>query len=121
MRSWLALCLALSLVSGCSGAAGAEAQVKRKIAEVKAKEYRFTSARIEVPKGAQVTLRMRNMGTERHEWELPGYKVEIKPVPPGGSGEISFVADKAGTYEFFCDMEDHYERGMRGFLVVKER
>lgn len=122
-QSWVVLpiCLFALLLAGCSGREGAEAQGRTKTIEVKAKEYRFIPARIEVAKGTRVTVRMRNAGKERHEWELPAYDVEIKPVPPGGTGEVTFVADKAGTYEFLCDIEDHYERGMRGFLIVKER
>lgn len=123
MRTWMALSLSLLalLLGGCSGGPKVEAQLKTETVEIRAKEYRFIPARIEVAKGARVTVRMRNVGKERHEWELPAYDVEIKPVPPGGTGEVTFVADKAGTYEFLCDVEDHYERGMRGFLIVKDR
>lgn len=45
-------------------------------------------------------------------------------VSAGKSGEVTFTATKAGTYEMACDKEppfgkSHKERGMHGKLVVE--
>jgi cytochrome c oxidase subunit 2 len=45
--------------------------------------------------------------------------VDEKPIEPGSSKTVTFVADKAGTFKFFCNVpcgEGHRE--MTGQLVV---
>ncbi|HWI60947.1 MAG TPA: cupredoxin domain-containing protein [Symbiobacteriaceae bacterium] len=98
---------------------GAALQPARVI-EVTAREYEFSPKVIEVKKGERVTVRLRNAGTEKHEWELEALHVEIKPTNPGTTGEVTFTAPThAGTYEYACHVDQHYEKGMRGFLRVK--
>lgn len=122
-----------SLLKGLSSAAaatgdnpGAATAVARLVAaparviEVTAREYRFEPRVIEVKKGETVTIRLKNAGTEKHEWESEALRAEIKPVAPGSMGEVTFTApNRAGTYEFGCFLDQHFEKGMRGFVVVK--
>lgn len=112
---------ALTALAGCGASVPSHSTSghRQTTVEVRATEFRFVPDRIEVKRGTEVTVRLHNGGKERHEWELPGYSTEFRPIPPGASAEITFVADKPGTYEFLCDVEDHYEQGMRGFLTVR--
>lgn len=87
--------------------------------EVRAREHRFTPARIEVEKGTRVTVRLVNEGTKKHEWELDAFGVEIRPIAPGATGEVTFIADREGTFVFVCKVDQHDKKGMRGVLVVK--
>ncbi|HEY3368554.1 MAG TPA: cupredoxin domain-containing protein [Symbiobacteriaceae bacterium] len=87
---------------------------------VKASEYKFEPAVIEVKKGTRVRIRLENVGNERHEFELDFFGIEIGPIRPGTSAEKTFVADRAGTYEYACHVDDHHEKGMLGFLKVTE-
>jgi uncharacterized cupredoxin-like copper-binding protein len=106
-------------VVAATSADGQVAQRAPRVIEVTAREYRFTPARIEVKKGERVTVRLRNAGTEKHEWELDAFGVEIKPISPGKTGEVTFTADHAGTFEFACHVDGHYAKGMIGFLIVR--
>lgn len=112
--------LALTMtLSGSAHGHAAEAD-RGRVIEVRVREYRFTPENIEVKRGERVTLRLINEGTERHEWEIESLDVEIEPVQPGGSAELTLVAPKkAGQYEYICDLEDHHEQGMKGIMTVR--
>lgn len=139
----LALTLGAALLAGCAGGArtGGGGQVTMplkqgrfatagvrlgaapepaRVIEVTAREYQFEPKVLHVRPGEQVTVRLRNAGKERHEWEAEGLHAEIRPVPPGATGEVTFTAPmKTGTYEFACHVDGHYEKGMIGFVVVR--
>lgn len=117
MKVLVVISLMLLVLVGCGRAR--ETVPKTQTITVRAREFRFRPVRIEVEKGTRVTVRLVNEGTKKHEWELPAYRTEIRPIAPGAAGEVTLVADKPGTFEFLCDVDDHDERGMKGFLVVK--
>lgn len=109
----------LSLVASASAAVGPDLAARTRIIDVRAREYRFEPARIEVKKGERVTVRLHNVGTEQHEWELDAFHVEIPRTRPGGTNQVTFTADKAGTFEYVCRVDNHDKKGMRGFFIVK--
>jgi len=77
-------------------------------------------------------------GGEMHDWAesrsyFKGVELEVEgggiavageeifevEVGPGRSAELTFTPKKTGTFEMGCMLEDHYERGQKGVLVVK--
>ena len=108
----------LSIRSGSTLPAGAPGSGVRVI-EVRGKEYRFEPAAIQVSKGERVTVRFTNAGTEKHEFELEALDQEIEPIAPGTTAELTFTVEESGTFEYACHVEDHYEQGMRGQLIVR--
>jgi len=58
-----------------------------------------------------------NQGSQPHELAVDNYG-EVENVPAGGSKELVFVTEKAGTFEFACHLPGHYEAGMRGTLNI---
>ncbi|MDF2627908.1 MAG: hypothetical protein K0R39_1739 [Symbiobacteriaceae bacterium] len=115
------LCVGLLAASFVGGVGHEAAAAPRPRAiEVRAREYRFSPRVIQVKAGERVKVNLRNLGRERHEWELEKTHVEIRPVAPGKTGEVTFTApSRPGTYEFACHVDGHYEKGMKGVLVVK--
>lgn len=107
---------ALGLVMAAAAAGEADGQ---RVLQVKAVDYHFLPAQLEVRQGDRVLVRFENRGTQRHEFELAGYDVEIRPIEPGALAEISFVADRSGRFEYACRVDDHDERGMKGVLIVR--
>lgn len=97
----------------------AASSMAAEVLEVKGKEYEFIPSYLEVKQGTLVTIRFTNVGTMKHEFELEGYNLEIKPIPPNTTSEITFVADKPGRFEYACHVDDHYQKGMKGVLVVR--
>lgn len=87
---------------------------------VVAQEYRFQPETIRVKKGSRVVIRLENRGTMNHEFEIESLDVEIGPIKPGTSAEASFVADKPGSYSYECHVDGHFEKGMKGTLIVEE-
>ena len=94
--------------------------------------------RIEVRRGEQIKLRLRNTGMVDHEFLIDSFennakhKKEMEKNPemehdepngarlkPDATAEILWRFTKAGTFEFACLIPGHYETGMKGTIVVK--
>lgn len=103
--------------------------------------YRFKPAEITVKQGEIVRFVAVNAGAEMHEMVLgtlqelrehaemmkkqkAGAKMDhhdepyIAHVAPGNSGVIAWQFTKAGEFHYGCLVDDHFERGMIGKVVV---
>lgn len=54
-----------------------------------------------------------------HDFVLNGYSVATSRVSDGESTFVEFVADKAGTFEYYCSVNSHRAQGMKGALIVE--
>lgn len=98
----------------------------------------YEPAEIDVRKGEQVKLVVKNAGALKHEFFLDSiehnahHKIEMQKNPemehddpnaqsvePGKQVELLWKFSKAGTFEFACLIPGHYEDGMHGKVVVK--
>ena len=82
-----------------------------------ANNWEFSPGRIEVNKGDTVVLKITSEDV-MHGIAIPEFKVDEK-LPPGMEIEVTFIADKAGEFEFHCNVpcgEGHRE--MTGTLIV---
>jgi len=53
-----------------------------------------------------------------HDWVVDAFgATEI--VQSGGSTFVEFVADQAGTFEYYCSVGSHRQQGMRGSFIVQ--
>jgi len=83
---------------------------------------KFMPEQFEVHQGDEVKLHLTNVETVRdmtHGFALSRYGINVA-VDPGQTSEITFVADKLGTYWYYCTWfcsALHLE--MRGRLLVK--
>ena len=75
---------------------------------------------LRVKKGDVVTIEFRStMGF--HDWVVDELGAATKQVrPEDGMTKVTFTADKAGTFEYYCSVGSHRELGMKGMLVVEE-
>lgn len=99
----------------------------------------YTPDKIEVTRGEQIRFVIRNEGELAHEFLLDSFegnakhKVEMEKNPtmehdePNGTrletkkvGEILWIFDKVGAFEFACLIPGHYEAGMKGVVTVVE-
>jgi uncharacterized cupredoxin-like copper-binding protein len=39
-------------------------------------------------------------------------------IMPGQSGRLEFTIREAGTYEYYCNLPGHADRGQKGTLTV---
>lgn len=132
-RSVLALLVSAALLAGALGlrarpaergergaVAGVAATAGRPVADrvIRLTEYAYEPAVIEVRQGTRLRLTLINAGREEHELEIAGYGLEVAGLQPGTRVRLIFNADRPGRFELACHMPGHYERGMRGVLVV---
>lgn len=54
-----------------------------------------------------------------HDWVVDEFDAATQKVQPqDGMTSVEFVADQAGTFEFYCSVGQHRQQGMVGTLVV---
>jgi uncharacterized cupredoxin-like copper-binding protein len=122
--------------------AGAEAQSKLKAQEaieeyMDLDEMSFHPHRLTFRAGRLYRLILRNVGDKRHDLVAPSFfaamdvqsfrggdtqKSNIKQgrivLRQGNNAEIVFRARQPGTYELWCSISGHREKGMEGEFVV---
>lgn len=84
-----------------------------------ASEFKFSPATVRVKPG-EVTFKLSNTGGAPHALEIEGQGIEEETdtVEPGASATLKVTLSKPGTYEFYCPVADHKQRGMTGELTV---
>ena len=73
---------------------------------------------IKVKKGDTVTINFMNK-EGIHDWVIDEFGVRTPKIQAGQSASVTFVADKTGTFEYYCSVGSHRARGMRGNLIVE--
>ena len=54
-----------------------------------------------------------------HDWSVGGFNIATEKVSDGQSSSVEFVADKKGTFEYYCSVGSHRQMGMKGKLIVE--
>lgn len=80
--------------------------------------YAFAPASITVNKGDQVKINFKD-DDGFHDLRIDGYNVGTTRVNTGGLSSVTFTADKAGSFEYYCSVGSHRAKGMKGTLVVQ--
>jgi uncharacterized cupredoxin-like copper-binding protein len=141
----LALVFVASVAFGADqtafGIAGDPAKVSRTINVDMSDDMRYAPATIDVKLGETVRFVVANKGATMHELVLGTPKdiahhaqdmakgsagtahhdhqmPSMVHVHPGGSGEIVWRFNRAGTFAYACLIPGHYEAGMKGTVNV---
>ena len=81
--------------------------------------FTFSPATMTVKKGDTVRVTFKNQsGT--HDWILDEFNAKTKILNGGQEETVEFIADKAGTFEYYCGVGQHRQMGMKGTLTVTE-
>ncbi len=103
------------LLSGVSQEASSSNSIKE--FNMIARQYEFVPETIIVNKGDTVVLHIKSVDVD-HGIAIPEFGVN-QPLTPGSEETVRFVADKKGTYTFFCNAYCGSGHGeMKGTLVV---
>lgn len=99
--------------------AGVNVSVPKVVAvTVTGSNYKFDVATIKAKKGDTVKITFVNsVGT--HDLRVEGYDVGTKILAAGAKETIEFVANKKGTFEYYCSVGSHRAQGMKGSLIVE--
>lgn len=80
--------------------------------------FAFDVKEIKVNKGDTVKIIFQNSGG-MHDWVLDEFNVRTPRLEGGQSAEVTFVANKTGTFEYYCSVGTHRAMGMKGMLIVQ--
>lgn len=84
---------------------------------VEGSNYKFSPATIKAKQGDTVKLTFKSTGGI-HNLVIDQFGVETSQLGEGEEEEVEFVADKMGTFEYYCAVANHRAMGMKGTLVV---
>lgn len=87
-------------------------------ATVEGSNYKFSPATITAKKGDTVRLTFSSSGGI-HDLLIDEFGVQTSQLGEGEEEEVEFVADKIGTFEYYCSVGNHRKMGMTGKLVVE--
>lgn len=85
---------------------------------VSGSNFKFEPSQLKVKKGDTVKITFKNSGGF-HDFVIDEFKVKTKQIASGASETITFVADKAGAFEYYCSVGQHRQMGMKGSLIVE--
>ncbi len=80
--------------------------------------FSFTPNEITVNKGDTVRIVFKNL-SGNHNWTIDEFNARTKVIKTGEEDTIEFIADKAGTFQYYCSVGTHRQMGMRGEFIVK--
>jgi uncharacterized cupredoxin-like copper-binding protein len=117
--------VAVLALSGCgekretTTGAGSSAAGSSAAASVSETEFKLDPAAATVDQAGQVTVQVKNDGSTEHalEIEAPGGEVKTPTLAPGKSATLKLDL-KAGSYQMYCPIDGHKDKGMKGELVV---
>ena len=85
---------------------------------VDGKNFSLTPATITVNKGDRVRITFKNSGGT-HDFVIDEFNVATERIASGQSETVEFLADKTGSFEYYCSVGSHRAMGMKGTLTVQ--
>lgn len=83
--------------------------------------YEYDIKEIRVKKGDTVTINFKS-DQGFHDWVVDEFSAATDRVSEkDGITSVTFVADKVGTFQYYCSVMTHRQMGMIGYLIVEER
>lgn len=105
--------------SAASGSGMMEQSGTVKEFTVNGSNFKFEPSVMTVNKGDTVKITFKNTGGF-HDFTIDEFTgAKTKQIGADASETIEFVADKAGTFEYYCSVGNHRGMGMKGTLTVK--
>jgi plastocyanin len=119
------VCSLLAL-SGCGGDDDDEEEASPsgtpvETVDVTETEFEIDPANPRISTPGPVAFRVRNSGSAPHNLEVEGPNGEAElaeDLQPGQSATLRVDLSEPGTYEWYCPVGDHRERGMEGTVTV---
>ena len=107
---------------------------------LQAKNVKFVPDKLTIPAGSVVELKLENLDATEHDFQVDRLDADVMSggsmnAEHGGGhdgaqmvavhttanemGSVVFMANKKGTYSFYCTITGHKEAGMVGTLTVE--
>lgn len=101
-----------------TSATGDEASGSVKEFTVVGSNFKFSPSTMTVKKGDTVRVNFKSQGP-LHNLIIDGFDVATSELGEDEEEEVEFVADKSGTFDYYCSVGNHRAMGMVGKLVVQ--
>lgn len=85
---------------------------------VEAANFSYNSTEIRVKKGERVKITLTSQ-EGNHDLVFDEFNARTSKIGAGISDSVMFVADKIGTFEYYCSVGNHRAMGMVGKLIVE--
>lgn len=85
---------------------------------VTATNYKFDVTEIKVKLNDTVKILVTN-NEGLHDFVIDEFAVKTKRIAAGQEDTVEFIADKPGTFEYYCSVGNHRAMGMKGILTVE--
>ncbi|MEZ4087490.1 MAG: cupredoxin domain-containing protein [Candidatus Gracilibacteria bacterium] len=85
---------------------------------IDAENFSFSPNTMTVNEGDTVRITLNNLGGS-HDFVIDEFDAQTEVINTGETETIEFVADKAGTFEYYCSVGSHRAMGMVGTLTVQ--
>ena len=89
-----------------------------KIINVTGKDFSFDVSEIKVKKGEKVKIVFNNKDGF-HDWVIDEFNARTPKLQSGQTAGVEFIADKTGSFEYYCSVGSHRAMGMKGKLIVE--
>jgi len=90
-----------------------------KIIQITGTNFVFSPNEIRIKKGDQVRI-IFTSNEGFHDWVIDVFNAATERVQSGQTTEIVFIADRAGSFEYYCSVGNYRAQGMVGTLIVEE-
>ena len=80
--------------------------------------FYFTPNTLKVKEGDTVTITFKNSGG-MHNLKIDEFNVATPVIQSGAEDKVTFIANKKGSFEYYCSVGNHRQMGMKGTLTVE--
>ena len=80
--------------------------------------FKFSQPEIRVKEGDVVRITFKNE-SGHHDFVIDEFNVATEQTNGPTEEIVTFVADKTGTFEYYCSVLGHKQLGMKGKLIVE--
>ena len=85
---------------------------------VTSKGLKFEPTELKVKQGDKVKITYKNT-VGSHDFVIDEFNVNTNIIDAGQEVVVEFIADKKGSFEYYCSVPGHRAAGMKGTLVVE--
>lgn len=96
----------------------AQQESATKTFEIDGSNFKFSPNAISVKEGDTVQITFKNT-QGFHNFMLDEFNAKSKTIPSGDKDILTFVANKRGSFQFYCGVGNHRAMGMVGTLTVE--
>jgi plastocyanin len=90
-----------------------------RVIEVEAGSFYYSPDEIRVKKGETVRIVLNSVDM-MHDFVIDELDIQTPIVRSGETNTVEFIADTAGTFEYYCSVGAHRAQGQVGTLIVEE-